>query len=176
MSKPNEERDIYYIPPNFLASGRLFGGMIRARNAIEACVLVLLTGAPIIKLPFSLTTRIIILCLVSLPLGIFGVIGFEGDSLSEFAVNWVRWLIHRRTLRAIVRKTIPASLSTLYARMAPRSCWLVWSMIRTKICSRQSSMAIAHRTSQQRLLNTTTLILKNEEDRLCLIGRLELLR
>lgn len=23
---------------------------------------------------------------------------FEGDSLSEFAVNWVRWLIHRRTL------------------------------------------------------------------------------
>lgn len=37
-------------------------------------------------------------------------------------------------------------------------------------------MAIAHRTSQQRLLNTTTLILKNEEDRLCLIGRLELLR
>lgn len=44
MSKSNEERDIYYIPPNFLASGRLFGGMIRARNAIEACVLVLLTG------------------------------------------------------------------------------------------------------------------------------------
>ena len=39
---------------------------------------------------------------------------------------------------------------------------LWWSMIRTKICSRQSSMAIAHRTSQQRLLNTTTLILKNE--------------
>lgn len=98
MSKPNEDRDVYYIPPNFLTSGRLFGGMIRARNAIEACVLVLLTGVPIIKLPFSLTTRIIILCLESLPLGIFGVIGFEGDSLSEFAVNWVRWLIHRRTL------------------------------------------------------------------------------
>ena len=84
MSKPNEERDIYYIPPNFLASGRLFGGMIRARNAIEACVLVLLTGIPIIKLPMSLTVRIIILCLLPLPLGIFGIIGFEGDSLSEF--------------------------------------------------------------------------------------------
>lgn len=47
MSKPNEDRDVYYIPPNFLTSGRLFGGMIRARNAIEACVLVLLTGVPI---------------------------------------------------------------------------------------------------------------------------------
>lgn len=98
MSKPNEERDIYYIPPNFLASGRLFGGMIRARNAIEACVLVLLTGIPIIKLPMSLTVRIIILCLLPLPLGIFGIIGFEGDSLSEFAINWVLWFIHRRSL------------------------------------------------------------------------------
>ena len=98
MSKSNEERDIYYIPPNFLASGRLFGGMIRARNAIEACVLVLLTGIPIIKLPMSLTVRIIILCLLPLPLGIFGIIGFEGDSLSEFAINWVRWFIHRRSL------------------------------------------------------------------------------
>lgn len=98
MSKPNEKRDIYYIPPNFLASGRLFGGMIRARNAIEACVLVLLTGIPIIKLPMSLTVRIIILCLLPLPLGIFGIIGFEGDSLSEFAINWVRWFIHRRNL------------------------------------------------------------------------------
>ena len=64
MSKPNEEQDIYYIPPNFLTGGRLFGGMIRARNAIEACVLVLLTGIPIIKLPLSLTARIIILCLI----------------------------------------------------------------------------------------------------------------
>ncbi len=87
-----------HIPPNFLASGRLFGGMIRARNAIEACVLVLLTGIPIIKLPMSLTVRIIILCLLPLPLGIFGIIGFEGDSLSEFAINWVRWFIHRRSL------------------------------------------------------------------------------
>lgn len=98
MSKPNEERDIYYIPPNFLTGGRLFGGMIRARNAIEACVLVLLTGIPIIKLPLSLTARIIILCLIPLPLGIFGVTGFEGDSLSEFAINWIRWLTRRRIL------------------------------------------------------------------------------
>lgn len=110
MSKPNEERDIYYIPPNFLTSGRLFGGMIRARNAIEACVLVLLSGFPIIKLPFSLTIRIILLCLISLPLGIFAVVGFEGDSLSEFLVNWLRWIVHRRTLyRSDVQAPEPES-------------------------------------------------------------------
>ena len=61
MSNRTEERDIYYVPPNFLTSGRLFGGAVRIRNAIEACILVVLTGLPIIRLPLSLTTRIIIL-------------------------------------------------------------------------------------------------------------------
>ena len=98
MQRPNEEMDVYYIPPNFLTSGRLFGGMIRVRNAIEACVLVLLTGIPILQLPFSLTTRIVILCLITLPLGVFGVVGIDGDSLSEFVFNWCRWLIRRRML------------------------------------------------------------------------------
>ena len=83
MSNRREERDVYFIPPNFLTSGRLFGGAIRIRNAIEACILVLLTGIPIIQLPFSLTTRIIILCLVPLPLGIFGIIGIEGEVILE---------------------------------------------------------------------------------------------
>lgn len=96
MSYHKEEQDIYYIPPNFLTSGRLFGGMIRVRNAIEACVLVLLTGLPIIRLPLSLTARIILLCLIPLPLGIFAVIGFDGDSLTEFALNWIKWLFNRR--------------------------------------------------------------------------------
>lgn len=98
MSYRKEEPDIYYVPPNFLNSGRLFGGMIRVRNAIEACLLVLLTGLPIVKLPVSLTARIILLCLIPLPLGIFAIIGFEGDSLSEFAINWLKWLFRRRVL------------------------------------------------------------------------------
>lgn len=65
MSNTKDERDVYYIPPNFLTSGRLFGGMIRMRNAIEGCALVVLTGFPIINLPFSLSIRIIILCLIT---------------------------------------------------------------------------------------------------------------
>lgn len=98
MSNQPEERDVYFIPPNFLTSGRLFGGAVRIRNAIEAAILVLATGTPIIQLPFSLTTRIILLCLIPLPLGIFGVIGIEGDALTEFLLNWIRWLKNRRVL------------------------------------------------------------------------------
>lgn len=96
--KPNQDRDVYYIPPNFLTSGRLFGGAIRIRNAIEAGILVVLTGLPIIQLPLSLSARIIILCLITLPLGIFGVIGIEGDALSEFLIAFIKWLKNRRKL------------------------------------------------------------------------------
>ena len=98
MSNQPEEHDVYFIPPNFLTSGRLFGGAVRIRNAIEAAILVLATGIPIIQLPFSLTTRIILLCLIPLPLGIFGVIGIEGDALTEFLLTWIMWLKNRRVL------------------------------------------------------------------------------
>ena len=98
MANKNEERDVYFIPPNFLTGGRLFGGSIRMRNAVEAGFLVLVTGIPLFRLPFPLMTRIILLCLITLPLGILGIAGFEGVSLSEFAMNWVKWLSHRRIL------------------------------------------------------------------------------
>ena len=62
MSKRNEDRDVFFIPPNFLTSGRLFGGSIRFRNAIEASILVLITAFPIIKLPLDLTPKIMLLC------------------------------------------------------------------------------------------------------------------
>ena len=81
VEQQEEKREVYFIPPNFLTSGRLFGGMIRVRNAIEACVLVLLTGIPILKIPAPLTTRVIILILITLPAGVFGVVGIEDDSL-----------------------------------------------------------------------------------------------
>lgn len=98
MSNRPEERDVYYIPPNFLTSGRLFGGAIKIRNAIEAGILVCITAYPILQLPISLTNRIIILCLITLPLGVLGVIGIEGDALSEFLLNFLKWLKNRRVL------------------------------------------------------------------------------
>ena len=51
MAGKTEERDVYFIPPNFLTGGRLFGGSIRMRNAIEAGILVLCTGVPLFRSP-----------------------------------------------------------------------------------------------------------------------------
>ena len=100
MSNSNHEEnhDVFFIPPNFLTSGRLFGGMLRARNAIEAGVLALATVIPIVQLPFSLSTKVIIMCLTTLPLVILGCIGIDGDSITEFLINWVRWLRKRYCL------------------------------------------------------------------------------
>lgn len=54
----NEERDIYTIPPNFIEGGTLMGGMFKSRNVIEAGILAVLIGGPVLSLHFSLTVRI----------------------------------------------------------------------------------------------------------------------
>lgn len=94
----HEELDVYVIPPNFIEGGKLFGGMFKMRNAIEAGILAGGSGAFILKLPVSLTAKIIILCIISLPLAIFGLIGVDGESLSEFVINVFKFLRNRRTL------------------------------------------------------------------------------
>ena len=93
-----EERDVYIIPPNFIEGGTLMGGMFKTRNVIEAGILGALTGVPVLKLPFSLTTRIIVLCLTTLPLVLVALIGIGGGSLSEFILQFFSFLRNRRTL------------------------------------------------------------------------------
>ena len=129
MSKRNEDRDVFFIPPNFLTSGRLFGGSIRFRNAIEASILVLITAFPIIKLPLDLTPKIMLLCLLPLPLGIFGVLGVEGESLSEFVLNWLKWLTNRRTapMQKMLRKERNSGITTKCDLLSLQNHWVLRS-------------------------------------------------
>lgn len=99
MSKhEREELDIYVIPPNFIEDGKIFGGTFRLRNAIEAGILGGGSALLVFKIPVSLTVKIIILCVTALPLAIFGLIGVEGESLTEFIINIFRFLKNRRCL------------------------------------------------------------------------------
>ena len=59
MSNPDEQRTSF-IPPNFIEKGKILNGTFDIRNAIEAIIFALLIGMPVVHLPFSLTTRIII--------------------------------------------------------------------------------------------------------------------
>ena len=96
----NEERDIYTIPPNFIEGGTLLGGMFRTRNVVEAGILAVAIGGPVLSLRFSLTVRIIILCLTALPLALVALIGINGSSLSSFFIQLLSFLRNRRVLSA----------------------------------------------------------------------------
>ncbi len=99
MNKSNE-KDIYVIPPNFVESGTFLGGMLKVRNAIEAGILALVVGVPVFHLSISLTARIIILCLTSLPLALLALIGISGESLTSFALIFIKYLKNRRIVSA----------------------------------------------------------------------------
>ena len=94
----HEQRDSYLIPPNFIEGGTLMGGIFRTRNVIEAGVLGAAVGLPVLNLGFSLTTRIIILCLTALPLVLLALIGVGGSSLSSFILLFFSYLRNRRVL------------------------------------------------------------------------------
>ncbi len=66
MNSP-EEQLVALIPRNFMERGTFMGGMFKIRNAIEGAVLAAGIGIPVAHLPLSLTTRIVILCMTSLP-------------------------------------------------------------------------------------------------------------
>lgn len=109
---PKDDNGIYIIPPNFLQSGTLMGGMLKVRNVIEAGAIALGVGIPIFGLPLSLTGRIIAICLTALPLSIFALAGISGESLTSFALNFLKFWRNRRVVgqeqeRRVKRPSIP---------------------------------------------------------------------
>ena len=101
MSDKHEAPDTYVIPPNFIDTGTIFGGMFKLRNAIEAGLLAAASGLPFLRLQASLTTKIILLCLTALPLGLIALIGVSGESLSSFIMNFFRFVRNRRVVKGI---------------------------------------------------------------------------
>lgn len=94
----HEELDVYVIPPNFVEGGKIFGGMFKLRNVFEAAVLGGAVTMLVLKIPVSVTARIVIMCLTTLPISIFGLIGIEGESLTEFVINVIKFIRNRRTV------------------------------------------------------------------------------
>ena len=115
-----EERDTYIIPPNFIEGGTLLGGMFKVRNVVEAGILAALTGLPVLKLPLSLTARIIILCLTTLPLVLVALIGIGGGSLSEFILQFFSYLRNRRVLDREGANRGKKSMAPSWGRSAQR--------------------------------------------------------
>ena len=80
-----EYSNVYAIPANYTDSGKLLGGMVETRNAIEAVFLIGLVGYPeLMWIPVTATIKIVIMTVTLLPLGVVAVMGIDGDSLLQY--------------------------------------------------------------------------------------------
>ena len=99
MPEKKERYDAFAVPRNFGEDGISFNGLSR-RNLAEGCILAVASGYPILfYLQADLSFRIILICFVSLPLFFIGLIGYGGESLSQFLATIIRFIFRRRQLR-----------------------------------------------------------------------------
>ena len=95
-----------HIPNNYTDAGKLFG-MFEIRNTIECLILCV----PIILLvfgltPFKLTTTLVIVCVLVIPIGGFALMGIADHSLFTFLRLYRRWRKNRGILLFRGNKTV----------------------------------------------------------------------
>lgn len=99
------QHQVYYIPNNFGGESRLWGGRINTRHLIDAIILSLLIGAPIAlpiitlamrDMPFAYKSTALIV-LVG-PWFWLGIVGYNGDPISVFLRNLIRWKLEKSVM------------------------------------------------------------------------------
>lgn len=91
--------NVFAIPANYTDSGKILGGMLELRNAIEAGFLLLLVGYPeLVYLPVTGTIKIVIMTVTLLPLGVLAVMGIDGDSLFQCLSHVLKFAGNRRKI------------------------------------------------------------------------------
>ncbi|MEE1502654.1 MAG: hypothetical protein UGF89_00175 [Acutalibacteraceae bacterium] len=95
----NEINNVFAIPVNYTDSGKFANGMFETRNAIEAVILVLLFGYPLVAwVPVSLTAKVVIATIFILPIAILALIGIDGDSFSQYVLRVFKYSKSKRKL------------------------------------------------------------------------------
>ena len=94
-----EYSNVYAIPANYTDSGKLLGGMVEPRNAVEAVALVIMVGYPEVKwIPMPTTIRIVIMTVTLIPLAVVAFMGIGGDSLLQYLGHILRRILHFRRI------------------------------------------------------------------------------
>ena len=113
--------DLYTIPPNFIGSSTFLGGLFKVRNVIEAGILAVVIGVPVIfLLPFGVTVKVTILCLTALPAALFALMGIGGESLSSFLIVFVKYLKNRRVVSDVAPVKRKRKVTTLRKKAVMR--------------------------------------------------------
>lgn len=94
-----ENENIYSIPANYTDSGKIFGGMLSLRNAIETILLIAAVGTlEYFMIPVAGVIRVIAMAVTLIPLAILGMMGVNGDSLFTFVFHMAIFLFRRKKL------------------------------------------------------------------------------
>lgn len=94
-----EENNVYIIPANYTDSGKWLGGLLSLRNTVETIILLAGFGyIEIVLIPMPQTVKIIVMVLTMLPLGLFSLMGIDGDSLFQYLGHIFRFWKRKRKL------------------------------------------------------------------------------
>lgn len=105
--------NVYSIPANYSDSGKILGGMLEPRNAIEAVILLIVVGYPeLMWIPMPSTIRIVVMTVTLIPLAVVAMMGIDGDSLFQYLGHIIHYFFNRRklTFRRVGYKYDPAQL------------------------------------------------------------------
>lgn len=102
MSKTKDqdtEPVVYAIPSNFIDAGRIFNGMFKTRNFIEAVIVVVIMFLIMNLIPFSSTvTKIAVMVSVIGPLALACLVGINDDTAFSFVAAVFTWRKRRRIM------------------------------------------------------------------------------
>lgn len=87
----------FIIPMNFMESGYVLNGAVSLRNAIEAGVMALLGFwvCKLLPLPGGVDAIPYYIFIIA-PIAMIGLYGIQGDPISVFVMNYVRWNRRRK--------------------------------------------------------------------------------
>lgn len=107
--KKIERFQVYYIPHNFVDGGKVLGGLVSLRNLVEGIIISICPALFVIRFcPGGFDTKAAIVLLICLPLLVFGCVGLNGDSLSEFLLYYIRFCRKKRIIQYNPRIKIEA--------------------------------------------------------------------
>lgn len=92
------EENTYVIPANYTDSGKLFGGMIAPRNAVETVLIIALLGYLEFLIPMPSLAKVITMVVTLIPLAMISMMGIDGDSLLQYIGHIFRHFMNRRKI------------------------------------------------------------------------------
>ena len=94
-----EENQIYAIPANYTDSGRLFGGTVAPRNALETLIITVILGyVDLFLIPMPIIAKVIVSVITLIPLAMVSMMGIDGDSLFQYVWNVIMFMKRKRKL------------------------------------------------------------------------------